>query len=302
MPIPDHNEPVWHAISSGISASTKQSFAIEHIRPVTGGCINTTVVIDNGSTGYFVKLNSAKNRQMFEAEADGLRELGRANALRVPMPVCCGEDSGQAWLVLENMGEMVSGTMGDWNRLGRGLASMHRCSRGEHGWHRDNTIGSTAQINTASGNWVEFLRDRRIGYQLALADRNGHGNRLQSRGSKLLDRLEYFFTDYIPEVSLLHGDLWSGNVGFVGDGVPVIFDPAVYYGDREADVAMTELFGGFAPEFYAAYQTEWPLNKGFQVRKQLYNLYHLLNHLNLFGRGYLANCESTIDRLLTEVY
>ena len=301
MPIADQNESVWHSVSTGISACTEQSFTVERIRPVTGGCINTTVIIDNGSTSYFVKLNSAEHRKMFEAEAEGLRELSRTDTLRVPMPVCCGEGSSQAWLVLENMGEMVSGTKGGWNRLGRGLALMHRCRHDKYGWHRDNTIGSSPQINTRSQNWVEFLRDCRIGYQLALADRNGHGDRLQPRGSKLLDKFEFFFADYIPEASLLHGDLWSGNVGFVDGRDPVIFDPAVYYGDREADVAMTELFGSFAPEFYDAYQTEWPLDKGYEVRKQLYNLYHLLNHLNLFGRGYLANCESTIDRLLSEV-
>ena len=301
MSVSDPGEPVWQAISASVSACTNQRFAIDRIRTVAGGCINTAVVIEGGDSSYFVKLNSAQSEHMFEAEADGLRELAGADALRVPLPVCCGENDGHAWLVLENLGKLGCSAVSDWGQLGRGLASMHRCRHDLYGWYRDNTIGSTAQINSGSDNWLEFLRNHRIGYQLDLAAHNGHGKQLQSRGNALLDNLAFFFAGYAPHASLLHGDLWSGNIGFLADGEPVLFDPAVYFGDRETDIAMTGLFGGFAPDFYRAYQTAWPLDKGFMQRKHLYNFYHVLNHLNLFGQGYLAKCESTLDHLLAEV-
>ena len=179
---------------------------------------------------------------------------------------------------------------------------MHRCRRQCYGWHRSNTIGSTPQNNTLTGDWIDFLRNHRIGYQLDLAFRNGHRTRLEARGNALLENLAHFFAGYYPHASLLHGDLWAGNVGFAADGAPVVFDPAVYYGDRETDIAMTELFGGFAKEFYRGYETIWPLESGFRVRKHLYQLYHLLNHLNLFGEGYLSQCESIMDGLLAQVH
>lgn len=177
---------------------------------------------------------------------------------------------------------------------------LHRHSHELYGWHRSNTIGSTEQVNTLSANWIDFMCEHRIRIQLELAAQNGYGGRLQVRGERLLDGMGTFFREYVPEASLLHGDLWSGNIGFLENGEPVIFDPAVYFGDRETDIAMSELFGGFARTFYRAYQSEWPLDRGFHTRKHLYNLYHLLNHLNLFGQGYLAQCEATIDRLLAE--
>jgi fructosamine-3-kinase len=310
MPVPGRSEPVWQTISAALSACTSQPFAVEYIRPVSGGCINNAIIIGNGNSNYFVKLNSAKYAEMFEAEADGLRDLSGAHALRVPMPLCCGNDDQYAWLVLENLelenrglenrGELGSTATPDWGQLGRGLALIHRHQHKQYGWHRDNTIGSTPQINDYSDDWIEFVRDRRIGYQLDLAARNGYDKRLQSSGCQLLDSLPYLFAGHVPAASLLHGDLWSGNIAFFGNGEPVVFDPAVYYGDRETDIAMTELFGGFAPKFYSAYQAEWPLEKGYPVRKHLYNLYHLLNHLNLFGGGYLAQCQATIDGLLAQ--
>ncbi|UCH48006.1 MAG: fructosamine kinase family protein [Betaproteobacteria bacterium] len=306
MPVPGRSEPVWQIISAALSARTNQPFSVDYIRPVSGGCINSAVIVSDGESSYFVKLNSARYAEMFAAEADGLRELCGADALRVPMPLCCGNNDDYAWLVLEDLvlekaGDLRPKASGDWSQLGRGLALMHRRQQDQYGWHRDNTIGSTPQCNDYSDDWIEFVRDRRIGYQLDLAARNGSDKRLQSSGHQLLDSLPRFFVGRVPAASLLHGDLWSGNVAFFGDGQPVVFDPAVYYGDREADIAMTELFGGFAPEFYSAYEAQWPLDKGYPLRKHLYNLYHLLNHLNLFGAGYLPQCQATIDALLTQV-
>ncbi len=268
---------------------------------MSGGCINRSAVVNDGTTSYFVKVNAADTLQMFEAEEDGLRELARANALRVPAPVCSGSNEDYAWLALEYLGPMRSGTAAGWGKLGRGLAKMHQLSQPRFGWHRDNTIGSTPQVNTYTRDWTAFLRDQRIGYQLELAFRNGYRARLEARGEALLANLHHFFAGYTPQASLLHGDLWSGNAGFAANGSPVVFDPAVYYGDRETDIAMTELFGGFAPAFHHAYQATWPLDIGYASRKHLYNLYHLLNHLNLFGEGYLPECQTTIERLLAEL-
>jgi fructosamine-3-kinase len=185
--------------------------------------------------------------------------------------------------------------------LGEQLARQHRATRAAFGWDRDNTIGSTPQLNAWADDWVGFFRERRLRYQLSLAGANGHGARLQKRGDLLLANVGAFFTSYTPVPALLHGDLWGGNRMTDVQGRPVIVDPAVYYGDREADLAMTKLFGGFGAAFYAAYQGAWSLDAGATVRQDLYNLYHVLNHLNLFGEGYLGQSLALIDRLLAEV-
>ena len=191
-------------------------------------------------------------------------------------------------LELERL-ELASG--GDYRALARMLAALHRTQSDRYGWPGDNYIGATPQPNGWSTDWVEFWRERRMKPQLALAASNGFavdsGFLLEGLG-KLIG--------HQPPASLLHGDLWSGNAGF-HRGEPVIFDPAVYYGDREADLAMTELFGGFPREFYAAYDEAYPLPAGYAQRKHLYNLYHLLNHLNLFGGAYLGQVESTLSLL-----
>ena len=192
------------------------------------------------------------------------------------------------------------GGSGDGGRLGRELAAMHRHRRARFGWHRDNTIGSTPQVNREEHDWVHFYREHRLRFQLDRAADNGMAH-LRRNGDRLLESLEGFFPGGGPAPSLLHGDLWGGNHAALADGTPVLFDPAVYYGDREADLAMTELFGGFPARFYAAYNEAWPLDEGYATRKSLYNLYHLLNHANLFGGGYVAQADSTMGRLLSEV-
>jgi fructosamine-3-kinase len=237
---------------------------------------------------------------MFEAEAEGLRELAQAQAVRVPAPICSGTAAGLAYLVLEYI-DLTGADGKSLERLGHQLAQQHRVTNSKYGWHRDNTIGSTPQINTPCDDWVEFWQQYRLGFQLALAADNGYGGGLQRQGEQLMTRLGDFFSDYTPVPSLLHGDLWGGNFAVASGGAPVIFDPAVYYGDREADLAMTELFGGFGERFYQAYRAAWPLDPGYGVRKQLYNLYHVLNHLNLFGGGYGAQAERMLDALLSEI-
>ncbi len=297
VPVPQ--AATWQAIAADLSRATSSDFSASHAAPTGGGSVNRAYRLDGTGRRYFVKLNSAARLGMFEAELAGLTELAAAKAVRVPLPVCCGSDADFSWIVLEHL-ELRSGSDG-LAALGTQLAQLHRCTAANFGWHRDNTIGSTPQHNDWCSDWGEFLRELRIGYQLELAQRNGYLGRLQSSGEKLLAELDAFFSGYRPVASLLHGDLWGGNAAVIGDGEPAIFDPAVYYGDREADLAMTELFGGFPQAFYRGYDEAWPLDAGYRVRKQLYNLYHLLNHLNLFGGSYLVQAQAAIDRLFGEV-
>ncbi len=286
-------------IAAAIERETGQAFEAAEQVEAGGGCINRGLTLA-GRDGrrFFVKLNEARHADMFAAEAAGLAELEAAAAIRVPRPIVHGVALGQAYLVLE---WLPLGGRGSGADLGRRLAALHRTTRREFGWQRDNTIGSTPQPNAAMADWPAFYRERRLGHQLRLAARNGAPRGLLKRSEQLLDELDNFFPGYKPEPSLLHGDLWGGNFGFA-QGEPVLFDPAVYFGDREADLAMTELFGGFSPDFHAAYREAWPLDPGYATRKTLYNLYHVLNHFNLFGGGYADQAGNMVDRLLAETH
>jgi len=299
------------SIAQSIAAATGLCCTINHQQALGGGSTNRAYRIDtDDGRHYFVKLNQAQLLCMFEAEADGLNALAGAHAIRVPLPVCSGLAADQCWLVTEFI-ESASGMAGsnttdsntaDSNRLfGRNMANLHRQSSEQFGWFRDNSIGSTPQCNTYMDNWVDFYRERRLRVQLKLAEHNGFSAALQAGGERLIANLDGFFSAYFPPPSLLHGDLWSGNYVFDRGGHPVIFDPAVYFGDRETDMAMTELFGGFDADFYAGYHEIWPLDDGYNVRKSLYNLYHILNHANLFGGGYVNQAECMIEKLLAEI-
>lgn len=291
---------MWQQIEATISEYLGDSFTIKSKSSVGGGCINSAFRISSGEQEYFIKLNSEDKLEMFIAEAEGLQELSSAMAIRVPEPVCYGTADGQAYIVMEalTMGGSKTNSM---QQLGEQLAAMHQHTKDQFGWHRDNTIGSTPQLNKWHSNWIDFWREQRLGYQLKLAGKHGAGRGFLNKGEQLQDNLEVFFYDYQPEASLLHGDLWSGNYSILSNGEPVIFDPAVYYGDREADIAMTELFGGFGQEFYSAYNNAWPMGEGYKVRKTFYNLYHIINHFNLFGGGYASQAEGMMDRLLAEI-
>jgi fructosamine-3-kinase len=266
-------------------------------RPVHGGCIAESFRVETAAGPVFVKCTAADGLGVLEAERDGLEVLAAAGALRVPAPLAAGVSGDRAFLALEWI-DFGPVTREGEERLGAGLAALHRHLARRFGHTRDNLIGRTPQPNGEADDWVAFFRDRRLGFQLDLAAAKGHGGRLQDRGRELLERLDAFFDDYRPSPSLLHGDLWGGNFGVDSAGRPVVFDPAVYHGDREADLAMTRLFGGFGLAFYAAYERAWPLDAGAGTRRDLYNLYHVLNHLNLFGGGYRAQAEAMIDRLL----
>jgi fructosamine-3-kinase len=269
----------------------------EESTAVAGGDISQAVrVVATNSRTYFLKLNAPQREAMFAAEYAGLQELARAPDMRVPEPIAQGRCEPYAWLLLEWL-DLVPAARGAGARLGRSLAKMHRIQASEFGWTRDNTIGLTPQINTPSRDWPGFFRDRRLGYQLELAAQNGLNGEARDVGNRLLEHLKNWFSDYSPVPSLLHGDLWGGNWGMLSDGSPVLFDPAVYYGDREADIAMTRLFGGFDTDFYRAYVEVWPLDTGYEQRQDLYNLYHVLNHYNLFGGSYLAQVQQMLQSL-----
>lgn len=286
---------LWKHIAEQIGAAEGLAFRLERRAGVGGGCINESFRIDGTPGSYFVKLNRASMLDMFTAEADGLGEILSSQSLRAPRPICSGKFGDKSFLVLEHI---ELGSSGSGARFGEQLATMHQTSWEHFGWHRDNTIGSTAQPNTPSDDWIEFWRERRLRFQLELAEHRGAGHSLIDGGLELAERLSMFFEGYQPVPSLLHGDLWGGNYDFDRRGQPVIYDPAVYFGDRETDIAMTELFGGPGREFYAAYDATWPIDRGYSVRKELYNLYHILNHYNLFGGGYAAQAERMVSRLL----
>lgn len=290
--------PDWPLIAERIQNVVAHPVQVRNVRSLSGGCISSAYFLDDGKQGFFVKIGAADGLDMFAAEGKGLEELGKACCIGVPKPVCSGLAGNHSFLVTEYL---PLGGDGSPELLGEQLAAMHRVRAQSFGWHRDNTLGSTPQINHREADWTSFWRRHRLGYQLNLARQKGAGKRLQQQGEILSESLACLFSDYQPEPSLLHGDLWSGNYGYLTDGRPVIFDPAVYFGDRETDLAMTELFGGFPQAFYSAYQAAYPLDAGYAVRKTLYQLYHILNHYNLFGGGYLAQAESMIGRLLSEL-
>ncbi|MDP1559412.1 MAG: fructosamine kinase family protein [Nitrosomonas sp.] len=292
----------WSDIAAQISTTTKTAFNANNIASISGGCINEAFCITDANQKFFVKLNSANSALMFRVEAAGLSEIHNSNSLRVPAPICwCwGKNDRHAWLVLEYV-IMKNSCRDDAAALGSGLAAMHRTYSDQFGWVRNNTIGNTPQINTFSSCWSQFWRTHRLGYQLKLARENGYTGKLQKLGEQLMAELDTLFANVSPAASLLHGDLWIGNYSFGPEGKPILFDPAVYYGDRETDIAMTELFGKFPAAFYAAYQQDYPLDSGYNTRKILYNLYHILNHLNLFGGVYRYQAEQMMTKLLVEI-
>jgi fructosamine-3-kinase len=288
---------LWRDIEQRLSDRLGQPFRISERAPLAGGSINNAFRIGDGSRSFFVKTNRAQRLSMFEAEAAGLQALHDARVITVPEPLVHGVSGHESYLVLSWL-DMAG--QPDSRRFGEAMASLHRCTAKRYGFSIDNTIGSTPQLNQWSDDWIDFWRKQRLGYQLDLALGNGFGHRLNDLGQRLIEVLPAFFGDYRPEPSLLHGDLWSGNWGGLGGGEPVIFDPASYHGDREADLAMMELFGSPGRGFFAAYDAAWPIDPGYATRKTLYNLYHILNHANLFGAGYARQAENMIESLLAE--
>ena len=291
-------------LATAISDATEALFETTAIEPVSGGCIHTAVRIEGvmarEAHAYFAKVNEADRDAMFAAEADGLAALRKADAIAVPEVVAHGEDGQHAWLVLQWL-DLAPLDEHSAANLGVALAAQHRKPQEKFGWARDNFIGSSPQPNGWSDDWLAFWREKRLMAQLRLAARNRLPTRMIDRGERLAADCEAFVRTYRPEKSLLHGDLWSGNAAAIEGVAPAVFDPAVYVGDREADVAMTELFGGFPPDFLSAYKATWALDDGYPVRREFYNLYHVLNHANLFTGGYVRQGEQCMERLLAEI-
>jgi protein-ribulosamine 3-kinase len=288
------------AIGREIAASSGITCTPSPAERVSGGSINTCYCWQTAAGAMFVKVGPLDSSAPFAAEAAGLAALAAARALRVPQVLACGHTDDAAFLALEWIEAAPAGATSE-RRLGEGLAALHAVAAQRFGWERDNTIGRTLQLNGWTDDWAEFFRERRLRPQLELAAHNGFGALLTAHGERLLESLPALLRDHAPAASLLHGDLWGGNWLAAESGEPVIFDPAVYYGDREADLGMTRLFGGFGGAFYRAYEGLAPLPPGAAVRSELYNLYHVLNHANLFGGGYARQARTMIDRLLAEV-
>jgi fructosamine-3-kinase len=292
------------ALQRAVRDAARTEWTLRSAEPASGGCIHAALCLKGEDAGgearYFAKVAAPERAALLVAEAEGLATIGRAGAIRVPGVIAQGGDDENAWLVLEWLDlETLSPAAGV--RLGTALAAQHRALHTRFGWEKDNFIGASPQANGWSDDWLGFWRERRIHAQLRMAMANRYPGRMIDRGERLLADCEAFFRSHRPMPSLLHGDLWGGNAAALGDGTPVVFDPAVYCGDREADLAMTELFGGFPKDFHAAYRAAWPLDDGYSVRRDFYNLYHVLNHANLFSGSYVEQGARLIERLLAEI-
>ena len=292
-----HKPDLLESIRIGMSEVRGNKSDLEWIRDLAGGDINRAALVRWGDTDWFLKYHQSAPEGMFAAEAQALTEIANTGCIRVPMPIAHGLHDTTSWLLLEHLELAPDGPA---ELLGEQLAALHRVTADQHGWAHNNFIGSTPQCNTTNADWNDFWRECRLKPQLALAKANGCGSDLSHKGEQLLAVVDQLLDGHQPGPSLLHGDLWAGNKAYTSNSQPVIFDPASYYGDRETDIAMTELFGGFEPAFHAAYRSHYPLSDGYPMRRDLYNLYHMLNHFNLFGGGYISRCEHMIERLLAQ--
>lgn len=271
---------------------------ITRISPVGGGCINLASRYDTDTGSFFVKTNRSIGPSMFEAEALGLGAMYETRTIRVPQPYKVGPlPTGGSFIIMEFI--EFGASRGDQSILGRKLAEMQKAGKSSKGFgfDVDNTIGSTPQINTWSSDWVQFYGEHRLGYQLKLA-LDQYGDRtIYEKGQRLVKNMRPLFDDVVIEPCLLHGDLWSGNISSDKNGEPVILDPACYYGHNEAEFGMSWC-AGFGGSFYNSYFEVMPKQPGLEKRRDLYMLYHYLNHYNLFGSGYRSSSLSIIDDYL----
>lgn len=271
---------------------------IRQAEAVGGGCIARATRVETDGGVYFLKYGRDAVAATFEAEAVGLAALREAGSpLRIPtVHAVAPEQDGRPGFLLMDWIDQAAPSPAFWDGFGHGLAALHRHTDGRYGFGRDNFIGRLPQENGWEARWPSFFRRRRLEPQVARARRQG---RWPAAWDPFLDAL-YARLDALlppePPASVLHGDLWSGNALAAADGRAALIDPATYYGHREADLAMAELFGGFDARFYDAYHAAWPLEPGYPERRAVYNLYHLINHLNHFGGGYAGGVERTLRR------
>ncbi|OUS31391.1 hypothetical protein A9Q98_03030 [Thalassotalea sp. 42_200_T64] len=285
---------MWKAIADDISIAQNKRFVIEQTEQLSGGDINDCYSVTDGQTTYFVKINEKQRLNNFQSEANSLEHLAVCGHFIVPKVVTCGNTISHSYLVLEYLNMHCSNpqvTDQQWHSLGVALANLHHDNQqAEFGWNDDNYIGLTVQTNKWQHNWSVFFAEQRLGYQLQLLREN---DLFQGSISAITDKCQQLLCHHHPTPSLVHGDLWQGNVAFVNN-LPCIYDPACYYADREVDIAMSELFGRFPENFYQGYQQTLPLAKGYEQRKKIYNGYHILNHANLFAGIYVEQAQSFI--------
>ncbi|TVZ39146.1 fructosamine-3-kinase [Alteromonadaceae bacterium 2753L.S.0a.02] len=299
------NSEVWDDIRKTLSIRLQRTCSLQDIQPVSGGDINDAYAVATEAGRYFVKISRNGSADAFTAEQAGLECLGFYQKLRVPHVVCLGICGSTPYLVLEYI--PLNGSAND-ALLGNQLAELHLASslgrtapfqpptQTPFGFSVDNYIGLSRQCNTTLQSWCEFWLQNRLGYQIKLASENGY-SQIRALENSAITATETLLKQHFPPPCVVHGDLWGGNKGYDLTGTPIIYDPAAYFGDREVDIALSHLFGGFSEAFYRAYQKTWPLPEGFQQRQTLYNLYHQLNHLNLFGGVYLGTCIASIKSL-----
>ena len=268
------------------------------IRAVSGGDTSSTFLLVNRKQKAFVKTASSTLSDILLAEADGLTALAAADVIRVPAILALGtlESEETDFIALEALDLHARNHICD-HRLGEQLARLHAECGKQFGWHRDNYLGATPQDNSPDSSWVRFFWDKRLEPQINTISSSYPDSELIDLFQTLRNRWFECGAEHTPEPALIHGDFWAGNAASLADETPVIFDPAIHFGDRECDLAMADLFGGYGEAFYRGYQSTWPLPSGWQKRRVFYQIYHLLNHANLFGAGYLDSAKRRIERL-----
>lgn len=286
---------MWHFISEQISECIQQEFICDDIREVKAGDSHKAYKISDGKHRFFVKTNEKIQLSNFESEREGLEHLSNTQLFKVPKVIFSGLVSDHSFLVLEHI-TMTQGDERSWFHFGQCLAKLHaNHSQQMYGWQEDNFIGLTPQSNLWQKKWSCFFAEQRIGFMLQLLSEKGHE---LANIDSVVDSIKSLLAGHNPKSSMLHGDLWQGNTGFHANQ-PVLFDPAFYFGDRETDLAMTELFSRFPESFYQGYADIWPLEDDYQFRKPIYQLYHVLNHALLFGGHYLDSAKITLKNLDT---
>ena len=284
---------MWHFISEEISKSINKDFICDDIREIRSGHSHKAFKITDGRSRYFVKTNQKSYLPHFESEIDGLTHLSKAQLFRLPKIICSGVVADKAFLVLEFL-TLSEGTTEDWFQFGQLLAQQHQTqTQNMYGWQEDNYIGLSPQPNKWNKKWCQFFAEQRIGFMLQLLAEKGKN---LANIDKIVAAVFKLLAGHVPVASMLHGDFWSGNSGF-HKGLPTLFDPALYYGDRETDIAMSELFARLPTAFYEGYQATWPLDPGYEYRKPVYQLYHVLNHALIFGEHYIQSAQAILKNM-----
>jgi len=282
-------------LSKVLSDQLEETLTIKNVSSVGGGSISSTYKISTTNRAFFLKVNSSRNaEEMFRAEVKGLEILRKFSAFSIPEIITVLADRYNTFLIMELIESAVK-TKSYWQDLAVKLANLHKQSNSNFGLRYDNFIGSLPQINSFESDWQAFFIDQRIAPMVKMAFDDG----LMEKQEKIsLESALIQITDFMPKElpALIHGDLWSGNLMTDSIGEPCLIDPAVYFGHREMDMAFSHLFGGFSQEFYSVYQEVYPMEPGFSQRLDLYNLYPLLVHLNLFGRSYIGQINSIVGR------